>query len=50
MKKFEYYALYIKPGEDVIRLLDRYGEARWEAFHMMPDGMNMVVYLKREIP
>jgi hypothetical protein len=50
MKKFEYYALYLRPGEDAVQILDRYGDASWEAFAIVPDGDITVIYLKREMP
>lgn len=50
MKKFEYYVLYLRLGENAVQILDRYGEDGWEAFAAVPDGMGIVIYLKREIP
>ena len=50
MKKFEYYVLYLRLGENAVQILDRYGDAGWEAFAAVPDGMGIVIYLKREIP
>lgn len=50
MKKFEYYSIHIRPGEDAVRVLDDYGADGWEAFHMMQIGEDIVVYLKREKP
>lgn len=48
MKKFEYYEIFPREGEDIIELLDRYGEAGWEAFSIQPQGDGTVIYLKRE--
>lgn len=48
MKKFEYYAVYLRPDEDIIYVLDEYGDKGWEAFHLMPDGDHLTIYLKRE--
>lgn len=50
MKKFEYYEIFPRTDEGIIELLDHYGEDGWEAFAAMPDGMGIVIYLKREIP
>lgn len=53
MKKFEYYALYLRPGEDAVQILDRYGDAGWEAFAIVPSkerGFSTTIYLKREKP
>ncbi len=49
MKKFEYYTIHLRPGEDAAQILDNYGKDGWEAFQMIPNGEDMVVYLKREI-
>lgn len=50
MRKFEYYVLYLRLGENAVQILDRYGDAGWEAFHIMQLDENMEIYLKREIP
>lgn len=50
MKKFEYYIIYLRPDEDVVQVLDGYGNDGWEAFALIPNGHETVVYLKREKP
>lgn len=50
MKKFEYYEISPRTGEDIIELLDRYGEAGWEEFSILPHGNGIDIYLKREKP
>lgn len=50
MKKFEYYSIHIRPGEDVVQILDNYGADGWEAFQMIQGITDMVIYLKRELP
>lgn len=50
MKKFEYCILYLRPGEDAVQILDRYGDAGWEAFHIMQSDKVVMIYLKRELP
>lgn len=49
MKKFEYYNIYGKHGDEIDRELDRLGESGWEAFAVVPDSEGIVIYLKREI-
>lgn len=48
MKKFEYYTIHLRPGEEVGQVLDLYGEDGWEAFQIMPDGDGAIIFLKRE--
>lgn len=48
MKKFEYYTIYGRYGDDMDCELDRLGECGWEAFAVVPDDSGVVVYLKRE--
>lgn len=50
MKKFEYYEIFPRAGEDIIELLDHYGEDGWEAFSILPHVNGIVIYLKREKP
>lgn len=50
MKKFEYYEIFPRTDEDIIELLDRYGEDGWEAFSILPYGSGIVIYLKGEKP
>lgn len=50
MKKFEYYTVHLRPDEDVVQVLDCYGDGGWEAFEMMSDANGIVIYLKREKP
>lgn len=50
MKKFEYYEIFPREDEDIIELLDRYGEDGWEAFSIQTHGNGIVIYLKREKP
>lgn len=50
MKKFEYYSIHVRPYEDVVQILDKYGASGWEAFHIMRSDEGMEIYLKREIP
>ena len=50
MKKFEYYEIFPRTGEDITELLDHYGEDGWEAFSILPHGNGIVIYLKREKP
>ncbi len=48
MKRFEYYTIHLRPDEDAVQILDYYGNDGWEAFHILPDGDKIIVYLKRE--
>lgn len=49
MKKFEYYTFYGKHGDETDRMLDHLGNDGWEAFAIVPCGVEMLVYyLKRE--
>lgn len=50
MKQFEYYTVHLRPEEDAVKVLDHYGKKGWEAFHIMPEGDRMVIYLKRKKP
>lgn len=47
MKKFEYHEIFPRTDEDIIELLDRYGNDGWEAFTIAPHGDGIVIYLKR---
>ena len=48
MKKFEYYSFSGKYGDDTDQTLDKLGKDGWEAFGIVPDGEEIVIYLKRE--
>lgn len=48
MKKFEYYTIYGKHGDEMNRALDRYGAEGWEAFAVVPYETGVVIYFKRE--
>lgn len=48
MKKFEYYTIYGKHGDEINRMLDRYGAEGWEAFAVVPYETGVVIYFKRE--
>lgn len=48
MKKFEYYTINLRAEEDVVQVLDRYGENGWEAVQMLVSNDETVVLLKRE--
>ncbi len=50
MKRYEYYSFRGTHGDDINLSLDMLGEDGWEAFAIIPDGDEAVVYLKREKP
>ena len=48
MKKFEYYSFSGKHGDETNQILDKLGMDGWVAFEIVPDGEEIVIYLKRE--
>lgn len=46
MKKWEYTAIQIPPGENTLAILNGVGEEGWEAWSMMPE--TKMILLKRE--
>lgn len=50
MKKFEYYSIHLRADEDTVQVLDQYGNDGWEAFAIIPNGYETIIYLKREKP
>ena len=49
MKQFEYYSFCGYPGDEVDQTLDDLGIEGWEAFAIIPQGEQILVYLKREL-
>lgn len=50
MKKFEYYSFFATTQDEIDRTLDELGVEGWEAYAMLPNGHETVIYLKREKP
>ena len=48
MKQFEYYSFIGRHGDTTDRMLDKLGQDGWEAYAIVPDCPDIVVYLKRE--
>lgn len=49
MKRFEYYSIFSKHGDDADECLEDLGKKGCEAFAIVPFEEDIVIYFKREL-